>query len=918
MDYLYDLKNALAGTDVPSAGGGDRSLFLLKTKAFVSEKKRDLMRMHLEGMGGAAVVARYTGLADALISFIFEKSSRGADACSRSGLIALGGYGRKELCFCSDLDIMLLHDGPLQQSMETLNDFLVPFLWDIGFTVGHSVRSVDEALRLARNDDVVLTSMLEGRLLLGNSDFLASFKQQLFAQLRAEGIKKFIRVKKRERAQDYREAGSEVYHSEPNIKLTAGGLRDYHTGIWAVLAQFGLKSLSECHTEGLLTEDQFLRIERALDFIWRVRNQMHLDGGAPHDVLTLSRQEKIAAVFGYQPTRGALPVELFMQDYYSHAHELHHFYEEMLRLAGFSRPVRQQERPRGGRMDHGLKIARRRVFLPPDDSQWFREDPPRLLEVFWYSQKRGIMLSESGLNSIRNNLVLIDDNFRSSPVARDYFLAILADPSRVGATIRQMSEIGLLDRYLPEFAQIRNLVRYDSFHQYPVHEHTLRALETLAVVPQLKELGTDILKGILTEVKDPAIVSLAILLHDFGKAHEASHVTEGTKIAEAIASRFGLNGSRLHTLNFLVRNHLKMAHLSQYRDIEDLAIIRSFAAEVGSIEMMNMLYLLTFADLYAVRQGSWNDWKSALLYHLYQRTKQMLEEPPSAGGDGTSAGGDGMGIWESAKARAVNQYLPKKEASEVRRHLELLSDRYLRAFTPKEIAEHIRMIATLKSRNTALKCMALPQYSFSHIVICTRDRLGLFADIAGTFAAQQISILNASIFTRSDGVAIDSFYVVDARGDRPLTSTKWAQVKDHLRKVLRGERDVKRLLQSAEQSPRSLQRTMVSLRRGVYFDNHVSATHTVIDIEAPDRVGLLYDIASTFSAMGLNLSVAKITTDVRQAHDAFYVTDENNKKIVDPLRLQEIEERLEEALERRNPAAASLLISRKKRRVNER
>ncbi len=911
MDYIAELKHTLGDINIVSADDGGHFL-LSSAKSFILDKKQELQRMHAAGAGGAAIVASYTALADALITCLFEKFLEDGSPGGHA-LLALGGYGRKELCFCSDLDIMLFHAGQLQLDMEALNSFLISFLWDIGFTVGHSVRSFDEALSLGRKDDVVLTSILESRLLVGDRPAFESLKDALFVQLRTSGTRKFMRLKEMERKRDYREAGDEVYNREPDVKFTAGGLRDYHTGMWIALAQFGLGTLRDCHAEGLLPEEQFLRVERALDFLWRVRNQMHLECGTLHDVLTLRFQEHLATVFGYPSSQGALPVELFMQDYYSHAYELHRFYREMLRLGGLSRTKKNgAAAPRGGKTERGLRIARRTVFLPRGDENWFREDPARLVEIIWYCQRHGYMLGEQAEASIRKNLALIDDTFRISPVVRDHFMALLSDLSRVGTTLRQMSDLGILDRYLPEFGSVRNLIRFDSFHQYPVHEHTLRALENLAMIPYLRELGTDALKAILPEIREPALLALSVLLHDLGKASDGSHVENGIRIAQEIASRLQLDPQQTQTLLFLIRNHLRMTHLSQYRDLEDDEIIRSFASEIGSLENLNMLYLLTFADLYAVRQGSWNDWKSALLYDLHNKTRAALERS-------TSPQPKTQTYWQSAKAKAVTEWLPRNDSSVAEDHLKHLSERYLLTFPPKEIAEHIRMVASLERRTSTLKCVPLSAYSLSHVTICTKDRLGLFADIVGTFASQQVSVLHAAIFTRADGIAIDSFYVVDAKSEGPLASTKWAIVKEHLRKVLRGERDVRQLLQNAVRNPRALHRTMVSLPCEVHFDNKVSASHTVVDIEAPDRVGLLYDIASTFSNLQMNLFVAKVTTDVRHARDAFYVTDASNEKILDPLRLQEIKEKLEDVLKQTSPATVSHnVLTKSKRRVKSR
>jgi [protein-PII] uridylyltransferase len=266
--------------------------------------------------------------------------------------------------------------------------------------------------------------------------------------------------------------------------------------------------------------------------------------------------------------------------------------------------------------------------------------------------------------------------------------------------------------------------------------------------------------------------------------------------------------------------------------------------------------------------------------------------------------------------------LKEKDPSAVEEHLTGMSPRYIACFSPREIAEHMRMAASLRSRRSALKWVAVPDYSLSQVTVCTRDRYGLFAEIVGAFASQHVSILDAAVFTRADGVAIDSFYVVDGKTEGPLTSTKWAIVKQAIQKALRGERNVERLIRHAEKSPVEAQKTMSSLRRGVSFDNIASPTSTIIDIEAPDRIGLLYDIASAIYNLSLDISVARIATDERQARDAFYVSDREGGKIVDPLRLKEIRRKLIEALDAGSPAddragGSSNIMVQGKRRIRQ-
>lgn len=889
MDYLAELTQRFS--EIPEKPAEDRRASLLKAaKSFFTDNKADLHRMHFDGAGGAAIVSGYTSLADALVRSIYAAESATVSTGVRHALLALGGYGREELCFCSDLDIAFVYEGRIDKGLEALNDSLLHLLWDLGFMIGHGIRSIEDSLSLASRDAIAQTSMLESRPLAGDDSTCEKFIGEIFAQVRSPDPRRFARRIGKERERRLREAGDEVYRPAPNIKQGAGGLRDYHSGVWIALARFGFKSPRELFDAELLTEEQFFGLERALDFIWRVRNQAYLDGESPEDVLTQSRQERIAGAFGYRDSRGALAVELFMQDYYVHASQLRAFCEEMLRLGGLPEKRRAGPSvPRGGKTERGLRIAHRRVYLPARDANWLRRNPSRLLEIVWYSQKQGFTISRTARKTIGANLDLIDGQFRRDPVARNFFLAILSDPLRAGANVRLMDDLGILDCYLPEFAAVRNIIRYHHFHQHPVNEHTLRALENISSIPHTNEAGSNALKKALSEIKDPAIFSLAVILHDLGKAEGEEHVEAGVRTAETVGRRLALNAERIDTLEFLVRNHILMTRLCRYRDLDDPETIRSFASSVGSIENLNMLYLLTYADLKAVRQGAWSDWISALLYRLYGGARDILAGP-------SGVGAEDLGRWETPKAAAVAEYLKSKDSSEVREHLRGMPPRYLAFFSPKEIAEHLRMASSLRTHKSALKWTPVPEYSLSQITVCTGDAPGLFAKIVGAFASQQVSVLDAAVFTRADGVAIDSFYVIDGKTEGPLTSTKWAVVKDILGKVLRGERKVERLIRRVERSPVAARKAMSSLRRGVSFDNAASMRYTIIDVEAPDRIGLLYDIASALYHLELDISVARITTDERRARDAFYVSDLEGGKIVDPLRLEEIRTRIEEVL----------------------
>ena len=872
--------------------GERRTHYLRAAKAFREAAVEEQRRRHYAGAPGCAVVEAYTASVDGLLHELFalavtERLGENGEELP-CALVALGGYGRGALFPCSDLDVMLVHEKRLTSRIEDLNSFLLYFLWDVGFKVGHSVRSIAEATRFAQMDDIAKTAMLESRLVAGNADTFARYQQSILRQVRAKGLEKFISAKQREREKVYRDLGSDVYSREPHVKQSAGGLRDYQTGLWLAIAKFDLRTPRELWSGGLISEEEFLRLELALDFMYRVRAHLHFESGMQDDHLTLERQEHIARAFSYEATDMSEAVQLFMQDYYANAMRLHQFYLHMLTLSRKrnSRFKSALAMLTSEQLDRGLRIANQQVLLPEHEEAWFREDPVRLLEVTWYVQKYGLKLTERARARIQQNADLVDDEFRRSPVARDYFLAMLNAPERAGASLRLLDGLGLLTRYLPEFGDVRGIVRYEAFHQYPVEEHTLRAAENLAVVGHLEDKSAHALKGVLDSLSRPDLLSLAILLHDLGKVDEEGHVETGIAIAERVCARMELSPPDTATIVFLVQQHLMMTKLSQYRDMDDPKVVADFARDVEDVSRLDMLYVLTFCDVTAVRDGSWTGWKAALLLDLYTRTHDVLS-------------GDGQAVLAEARTEtkrdAARGLLPKDRADELDAHLAGMRPQYLRALSPEDIVNHLGMTRRLATKEFAFHFEDKPALGCSLVTVVTRDRPGLFRETAGALASLGISILEAGIFTRTDGVVIDVFRVADARGDGPLGQDRWEVVRRRLRQVLQGTRDVSVLLERTPPGTPVRHSALESARVRVTFDNHASDTYTVIDLEAGDRMGLLYDVAATLTALDLDLALAKITTDVQQARDAFYVQTRSGEKLTSPTDLEAVREALMQA-----------------------
>ncbi len=877
-DHLREAFEAIR-TAPDQSESARRAHYLRLAKEYRDTTLGQLRTRHYAGAPGCAIVEGITASVDALLSALFDlavaERGEGDDTEPLCALVALGGYGRGALFPCSDLDVMVVYEKRLTTRVEGVNNFLLYFLWDAGFKVGHSLRSIAEAVKFAQIDDTTKTAMLESRLIAGNTATFERYQASVLKQVRAKGVSKFIAQKKRERDRVYRDLGDDVYADEPHVKQSAGGLRDYQTGLWIGIAKFGLRTPRELWDQGLISEEAFLRLDLALDFLYRVRVHLHFEAGLQDDHLTLERQEQLAEAFAYEATDIAEAVQLFMQDYYQNAACLHQFYQQMLAL-GRRRSSRLGSVVRlltTEQVDRGLMIANQRVMLPEGEQAWFREDPIRLLEVVWYAQRYGLELSDRARARMEANAHLVGDEFRQSPVARDYFLAALRTPARVGTALRLMDSVGILDRYIPEFQDIRGIIRYESFHQYPVDEHTLRAAENLATIAQLEDKTSHALKSLLESLPRPDLLAFGILLHDLGKVDGENHVDTGIDIAERICARMGLSADATATIVFLIRQHLRMNKLSQYRDMDDPKVIEDFAAEVGTPERLDLLYVLTFCDVNAVRDGLWTEWKSALLLQLYLRTRALLTgtAPP-----------DAPTRLPEAKLRAVQELLGKDGAALVDDHLRGMRPSYLREFGPQDIAEHIRLAGRLARTSVAFQFEDTPQLGCSNVTIVTADRPRLFSEAVGVFASLRINILSAEVYTRDDGTVVDVFRVMDPRGDGPLGPDMWETVRRRLRQVLQGERDVHELLAHTPGNGQLRHEPRAATRLSVAFDNQVSDTYTVIDLEAGDRIGLLFDIASELADLNLDLALARIATDVRQARDAFYVRTRAGTKLLQP------------------------------------
>ena len=867
-----------------------RGAYLAAAREFLEHFREELKRGHREGEAGTQVVESITAMTDALVTRLFTALSDDLQISAKSGelaLVAIGGYGRGELNPYSDLDLMFLYSGKDSKRVEEVANRLLYFLWDLRLDVGYSVRTLADCVEMANNDVTVKTALLDARLLTGSEQLFKELKKTMVAQVLAKRSDAFIAEKLEELKKRREKYGSSVYILEPNLKEGEGCLRDLHTAMWVAKIKYKVDEPRELVIKGVLSEEEVGIYFAALDYLWRIRNELHYLAGRKNDQLTFDAQTSIARFFGYEDRGNTLGVEQFMQDFYLHANRVEHFSSVLI--------TKCSQREEGARkilgyftrrpVGEGFYVMKGELVVP--DESVIDKDPIRLMRIFEYAQKQGVAIGLGAKGLIRDNLDLVNDKFRRSKEAHASFFNILQSEKGVGETLQQMHHLGFLNRFIPEFERIYCKVQHDVYHIYTVDTHTLFAVEEIAKLWHGEHSSTlPLLTELAREVDKRWLLLLAVLLHDVGKGGGGGHAEIGAELSKTVARRMGLSKEDSERLQFLVRNHLLMAHIAQRRDLHDERMIIQFARQMEKSENLKLLYLLTYADIRAVGPEVWTEWKSLLLQELYEKAFQVLER----GDFKLEASGDRV----RRVKRAIFDLLSKDyPAQPVKDELQALSTRHLLSYTPEVIAGHMRTLLLLTGDNTlVLKLVHETEKGYTNCTVCTYDVPGLFSMITGVMAANGMNILGAQIHTNNNGKVLDILQVNSPQGFVIKDEGRWARLESDLRQVLEGEARVGELVAKRHRPSILTEKAKPTVPARVDIDNEVSSDYTVIDIYAHDKVGLLYSITSTLTRLGLYIGVSKISTKVDQVADVFYVKDIFGQKVSDPEKLEEIRREL--------------------------
>jgi [protein-PII] uridylyltransferase len=848
-----------------------------------------LKQRHAGGASGQDSVRAHAGFMDELVQTIVRLVGADAEAAGLRPtplvVVALGGYGRGELHPSSDIDLMVVYDGELSPYVQRVMQELLYTLWDLGLQVGHSLRSLGDCVAMARTDFPSRTSMQEARLVVGDRKLFRHFGKVLRDNVYRHDFEQFLATTLAEREQRYRKHGASPYIGEPNIKESAGGLRDMHTAMWLGAAKFGARTLRELADRGLITPREQEAADRALTFLWRVRNELHFFSGHKNDVLGRDLQPRIAKNLGYEPEGHTLGVERFMRDYYLNARAIHRVSRRLIARCQETLSARgsAERRQRQQALADGLVFFDGRLHRADRDPEVLRRDPVRIMKVFWHLHRLGCELSLGLERTVEESLDVVDERFQRSPEVRDLFLDICRTWGRVALTFSVMHELGVLGRYLPEFGGLTCLVQYDVYHKFSADQHSLLAVEHLEALAPGQSAESEGAAQVFQEVEKPELLMLGMLLHDIGKARGHGHVAKGIPLIRELTARIGLPPEDAGMVEFLVAHHLTMSHIAQRRDIDDPKTVATFAETVGDPQRLRMLYLLTYADMRAVGPGVLTGWQARILHELYTRTLTRL-----TGGRVEKPNRTALG---QRLLDALKGDVPRQA---VKAHLAMMQDRYLAQTSVQRMAAHLRLIGRLDAGQLATELFHHPDLGSSDLVVVTRDVPGLFSLIAGTLAAHGVNIISAQIATRADGIAIDTFQVNDPTGEAVTSAAQWDRTLDALGKVLIDEQSVDALLERRRAAGR--QASVGQARPKIAIDNRLSDEYTVIEVKSPDRLGLLYLITRTLSALDLDIASARIATEIDQALDTFYVLDRRGHRLEDPEAIERVRAALEQAL----------------------
>lgn len=915
-ETLDAVKASTTGQDSP----------LVVYKEYLKTGRTALREAHQAGSRGLDLAIRRSGLMDVLLEDLFRHFLTETHATSRTGeeypmtIMASGGYGRAHLSPGSDIDLQFLLPGStmnLDAPVEQLIQRVSTTLFDLGLKVSYPVRSVKEACEFANKDHQTKTALLDARFITGDPTLFATFEESFFEQCLRGHEKSYLAERGRDIRTRHQKHRNTPHLQEPNVKEGCGGLRDYHNLIWVLWVLRKSRDLGALVAQEKLTDIAYREIEEAFEFLMRVRNDLHYSQqGTPGDILTLRLQGIVATNLDFPGENILRKSETFMREYYRLTRSLYQHSTSLMqsfelevvgddthRIPAFHFLARQNQ------VEETFDgfVAKGGLIFPEHD-RIFEEDPSRLMRFFLHSQRRNLRTSPEIRRLFKLNWDRIDDSFRKDRAVRDTFEEILQNRGQVAHIFRRMHRVGFLGRYLPEFGQLTDLVQHEFFHRYSADEHTLRCIEILDSLILSEDPKKQFFKRIFQDMEDPVAIYVALLLHDTGRAENVRHHEDASAIlAEQVCRRLGYRGDRLRLIMFLVDHHLTFWRTSTTMDISDLKTIANFAAAMKSVSWMEAMHLFTYVDSNGTNEEAWNDWKASLMMQLHRRTASYFADRGKYREEFTRP--------LAETKREVLAKLPTPFLEEVEAHFATMPDRYFRHRGVTSIVRHVHLFRRFfekvrKPANDSLVPVlgweARPNEGYSLLEVAGWNRHHLLAKVAGALAARNLNILSADLYTRADDLVLDIFRICTATFN-PVTSPREIERIEHLLEQEFGIEekgaDFRSLIENrVAPSILRVEPHNFDIPQRVYLSNEEEEQCTILEIQAQDRIGLLYDLFTLLGNLDAEVLNARISTQAGAAIDRFYLVDsQSEKKITEKDRLAKIEEKVGECLHAKAP-----------------
>jgi [protein-PII] uridylyltransferase len=850
-----------------------------KFKDLIQQEHEKIKGWHRAGAGGREVIQALTGLIDEVIRHVVTTLSeleeyQNKNLPDKFALVAVGGYGRGELNPGSDIDLLFLLQKKMDKTLDRFIQDITSVLWGIGLEIGQSCRTIKECQMLALDDPTIRTSMIETRFLTGTYPLY----QKLWNSVRKNVLKKRAKEFLNENLKTIFESSETregvTSHPEPDIKNGPGGLRDYHAALWAVAVSFDGISLQEIRRVDVVTPEELDQLGESVDFLLKTRNELHYQKDKKSDVLEMEIQKELATHLGYHGEDGGGDAETFMRDYFMHATRIRQISADIFQRCLEVKPTLQNilTQLQQTHLEDGFIIKKNKLSVQDLNENLFKDNRSHFLKVFQLCQQYELQPDTQLNRLIRKNVDLVDDAYIASSQVAEFLFGILDHPHSENV-LYLMHEANLLARVVPEFGQSQYRISYDFYHRYTADEHALRMVHFLEALPDLPNEDLKKFQDLYDETEHRVILKLACLLHSLEKEGEESTISQTRASLSRVFKDLTLTTEQRELLTFLIGQLHTLNETAFHEDIHDPAIIRRLGQIAETPQRLDLLLLMSYAELKAVAPGTWTSWKKILLTEVYQRTRNYLVRPESL----------------EEKPQTTRQAVYSKLADQlpkevIDQHLETMPDDYLHTADSGDIVEHIRLVEKKGDDDFAIQFIDHPSGEFFDLILCGQSNIGLFKNLVGTLTARALNILSAQIFSRKDGLAL---LIVQVGRQEAVTifgsvEKVGKEIENNLRDLLDQTKTLGALLKERtrllNETPRE-----AAIEPRVQVENYSENPFTLIRIEARDHPGMLYKIAHAFRNFGIRPHRAKIATRGGRGIDVFSVSLDGRKLNFPPL-----------------------------------